>query len=142
MECWGLVKSHLFKFSVSAHLEEDIWYGEHFLSKIRQVWLKWRESKMHRNILKSWKKVVFHSWLIITRMVQYSSKKNLHTKLITKWLRHHNIATLSWHTMFPDLNPYEDLWDILARQVYADGIRFDGLVWFLCLMAYQPSCVI
>ena len=89
IERWELVKSHLFssidttyekwnKFSASARLDEDLWwYGEHFLLKVRQVWLKWKESRMYRNILKSWKKVSFHSWPIIITIMQYSSKITL-----------------------------------------------------------------
>ena len=51
------------------------------------------------------------------------------TKLITKWLQDHNIDTSSWSA---DLNPIENLRCILARQVYADGIRFEEKEMLWC----------
>ncbi|KAF2354204.1 hypothetical protein FHG87_015038 [Trinorchestia longiramus] len=51
----------------------------------------------------------------------------IHTSKHTReWLNGYNIHTLSWPAKSPDLNPIENLYDILARRVYADGRRFEN----------------
>ena len=37
-----------------------------------------------------------------------------------------NISTLSWPAKSPDQNPVENLWSILARQVYAAGRQYSS----------------
>jgi transposase len=40
------------------------------------------------------------------------------------WLNVHNINTLAWPSLSPDLNIIENVWGILARRVYADGKQY------------------
>ena len=50
-----------------------------------------------------------------------------HTAVATKqWLTKNNIICMDWMSCSPDLNPIENIWAILARQVYADGRQFNN----------------
>ena len=42
----------------------------------------------------------------------------------TRWLTQQNIPTLSWPARSPDLNITENLFGILAREVYRDNVHF------------------
>ena len=53
-------------------------------------------------------------------------------KLISKWLQDHNIAIMSWHAKFPDLNPIENLRSLLTRDVNIDARRFEGKEMLWC----------
>lgn len=52
----------------------------------------------------------------------------IHTSKSTKeWLRQKNIEVLTWPACSPDLNPAENLWGIIARQVYKGGRQFQNI---------------
>lgn len=52
---------------------------------------------------------------------------SIHTAKSTKaWLMQENINLMTWPSRSPDLNPMENLWGILARQVYSNGRQFDN----------------
>lgn len=38
-----------------------------------------------------------------------------------------NIRLLDWPSKSPDLNPIENLWGILARMVYSNGVEYDNM---------------
>ena len=40
------------------------------------------------------------------------------------WLREQNIDTIEWPPYSPDMNITENLWGIMARQVYPDGKQY------------------
>ena len=46
------------------------------------------------------------------------------SKQTTSWLKKNKIETIDWPAHSPDLNPIENIWDILARAVYANGRQF------------------
>jgi transposase len=48
-----------------------------------------------------------------------------HTK---KWLQDRNIVSLEWPARSPDLNPIENLWGMLAREVYKNGRQFQTVL--------------
>lgn len=43
------------------------------------------------------------------------------------WINEHGILTVKWPSRSPDMNPMENAWGILARQVYAEGKQYSNL---------------
>jgi transposase len=44
-----------------------------------------------------------------------------------EWLEERGISTLPWPPLSPDLNPIENLWGLLCRDVYAGGRQFSSI---------------
>jgi len=49
------------------------------------------------------------------------------SKATTDFLRTHNVNVMDWPPFSPDLNPMENLWGYLARQVYKSGRQFSSV---------------
>ncbi|KAH9105496.1 hypothetical protein AeMF1_018708 [Aphanomyces euteiches] len=49
------------------------------------------------------------------------------SKVTAKFLEDENVILFDHPALSPDLNPIENLWGILAREVYADGKQYDSL---------------
>ena len=43
------------------------------------------------------------------------------------WLEQQNITNMVWPAKSSDLNPIENLWGILSREVYANGRQYSSL---------------
>jgi transposase len=41
------------------------------------------------------------------------------------WFNRNKVRMLGWPAKSPDLNPMENLWDIMARQVYGHGKQYE-----------------
>ena len=44
-----------------------------------------------------------------------------------EWLKNSSIEVLDWPAKSPDMNPIENLWGIVARQIYCNGRQFSTL---------------
>ena len=52
----------------------------------------------------------------------------IHTaKVVQDWFREKNINVLNWPALYPDLNPIENVWGWLAREVYKDGCQYSNI---------------
>lgn len=47
------------------------------------------------------------------------------SKASTERMMDHSLIALPWPARSPDANPIENLWAVLARQVYANGRQYD-----------------
>ena len=45
-------------------------------------------------------------------------------KKTTNWLQTTSIPTIDWPSRSPDLNPIENIWGILAQNVYKNGKQY------------------
>lgn len=52
----------------------------------------------------------------------------VHSSKVTKqWFQEKNIAVMSWPARSPDMNPMENLWGILSREVYGNCKQYNNI---------------
>ncbi|XGW27423.1 hypothetical protein V3C99_007766 [Haemonchus contortus] len=49
------------------------------------------------------------------------------TRSTLSYLQSNNIPLLSWPACSPDINPIENIWDVLVRKIYANGRVYDNV---------------
>lgn len=47
------------------------------------------------------------------------------SRSIAEWLNSNNVATIPWPSKSPDINPIENVWGILVRDIYSDCRQYE-----------------
>ena len=103
-------------------------------------WLIWGAGKSTPAILQgrqdseAYKHTLFHHLLPFADEKQQGSyvfqqdNPSIHTsKSANKWFQERNITLLPWPALSSDLNPIENLWGIMARDVYQNERQFQSV---------------
>lgn len=57
---------------------------------------------------------------------QHDNAPSHASKSTNNWLKQHNIQTLDWPSNSPDLNPVENVWGLISREIYKNGTQYNN----------------
>lgn len=102
-----------------------VWAGFSAQGKTDIVFVHSRmNSEKYKNLLKD-QLAIYGELLCGENYTFQHDNASIHTSHVTKkWLSEQSINVLPWPSRSPDLNPIENLWGILAREVYRNGRQF------------------
>jgi transposase len=106
-----------------------VWAGISFFWKTDLAIIPGRmDSKKYQNILDE-HLMPFIQQLGHSNVIFQQDNAPVHVSQSTKaWLESKNIDYLEWPALSPDLNPIENLWGILVKEVYKDGRFFSTVL--------------
>ena len=75
------------------------------------------DSQIYQKVLSDYLRPVFKQ----SHTFQHDNAPAHASKSTKEWLAANGIATLEWPSVSPDMNPIENIWGIMCRNVYKDG---------------------
>lgn len=89
--------------------------------------------------------------LLGRNMVFQQDNAAIHSSKFTmQWFKDNKITVLDWPSLSPDLNPTENVWSYLVKNIYANGKQYENInqlkqaivsAWSKCPMSYLKDLV-
>ena len=84
-------------------------------------------SEHYKDVLEKSVKPYFHRFHDASLTFMHDNAA-VHASRATKdWFVAAKIPVLDWPAISPDMNPIENIWGIMAREVYADGKHYENI---------------
>ncbi len=90
------------------------WFGVQCHLLVLVHWVFWKPTSLHPFTKKFWSTSCF---LLLTSFLTMDLAPAHTAKSTKSWLNDHGVGVLDWPANSPDLNPIENLWDIVKRKM-------------------------
>lgn len=117
------------------------WFFEHFTKTLYQFYRFFMEKGRLRYTQTLDKILVpFAGSMYCCSGIFQQDNTSVHTaNVMKKWTLSNRVDSVDWLTKSPDLNPIDNVWRILARNVYANARQFDTIFALKGCILYEWS---